>query len=144
MKNNETESYQPYGELTMELPDAPPCYTSMHARLTGHKPGTELTVAFPVIESYANPAGSIQGGYITAAFDNVFGPLCYMASGTGASAMVDINARFHRPVFPGDELTITARVKAKGRRIIHMDGEAYNKAGKLVASAACDYMITGS
>ncbi|HQO40157.1 MAG TPA: PaaI family thioesterase [Spirochaetota bacterium] len=144
MKQNESESYQPYGELAVELPAAPPCYTGMRARLTGHKPGTELTVVFPVIESYANPAGSMQGGYITAAFDNVFGPLCYMASGTGASAMVDINTSFHRPVFPGDELNITARVKAKGKRIIHMEGEAYNSAGKLVASAACDYMITAS
>ena len=144
MKNNEIESYQPYGELAVELPAAPPCYTNMRARLTGHKPDTELTVVFPVIDAYVNPAGSMQGGYITAAFDNVFGPLCYRASGTGSSAMVDINTSFHRPVFPGDELTITARVKAKGKRIIHMEGEAYNRDKKLVASASCDYMITGA
>ena len=73
----------------------------------------------------------------------MFGPLCYRASGTGASAMVDINTSFHRPVFPGDELRITARVKARGKRIIHMEGEAYNRENKLVASASCDYMITG-
>lgn len=144
MAHNETDKYKPYGELSVELPPAPPCYTTMKARLTGHKPDTELTVVFPVIEAYVNPAGSMQGGYITAAFDNVFGPLCYRASGTGASAMVDINTSFHRPVFPGDELTITARVKAKGKRIIHMEGEAYNRENKLVASASCDYMVTGS
>ncbi|HPS59149.1 MAG TPA: PaaI family thioesterase [Spirochaetota bacterium] len=144
MKNNEIESYQPYGQLAVELPAAPPCYTNMQARLIGHTPNTGLTVTFPVVESYTNPAGSMQGGYITAAFDNVFGPLCYRASGTGSSAMVDINTSFHRPVFPGDELTITARVKAKGKRIIHMEGEAYNRENKLVASASCDYMITGA
>ncbi len=140
----EKEKYEPYGDLSIELPPAPPCYTTMKARLIGHKPGTELTVAFPVYETYVNPAGSMQGGYITAAFDNVFGPLCYRASGTGASAMVDINTSYHRPVFPGDELTITARVKAKGKRIIHMEGEAYNKENKLVASASCDYMVLSS
>ena len=144
MKNNETELYKPYGELAVELPPAPPCYTSMQACLIGHKPNTELTVAFPVLEYYVNPAGSMQGGLITAAFDNVFGPLCYRASGTPASAMVDINTSYHRPVFPGDELTITARVKARGKRIIHMEAEAYNREKKLVASASCDYMITGA
>jgi len=133
--------YEPYGELGIELPPAPACYTNMRAKLIAHKNDSEMTVSFPVYESYTNPAGSMQGGYITAAFDNVFGPLCYRASGTGASAMVDINTSFHRPVFPGDELSITARVKAKGKRIIHMEGEAYNRDKKLVASASCDYMI---
>lgn len=142
--NTETEAYEPYGQLSIELPPAPPCYTGMKARLTGHKPGTELTVVFPVYEGYVNPAGSMQGGIISAAFDNVFGPLCYRASGTGASAMVDMNTRYHRPVFPGDELTITARVKSKGKRIIHMEADAYNREGKLVATAGCDYMILGA
>jgi len=138
------ESYIPYGDLSVELPAAPPCFTSMKARLIGHKPDTELSVAFPVVDAYLNPAGSMQGGIITAAFDNVFGPLCYRASGTPASAMVDINTSYHRPVFAGDELTITARVKAKGKRIIHMEAEAYNREKKLVASAHCDYMILKS
>lgn len=138
---NIKETYIPYGELNLELPAAPPCYTNMKARLTGHKPDIELTVAFPVIEAYVNPAGSMQGGIISAAFDNVFGPLCYRASKTPASAMVHMNTSYHRPVFPGDELTITARVKSKGKRIVHMEAEAYNREKKLVASAHCDYMI---
>ena len=140
----EKETYEPYGELSLELPAAPPCYTSMKARLIGNTPGTDLTVLFPVLEIYVNPAGSMQGGLITGAFDNVFGPLCCLASGTQSSAMVDINTSYHRPVFPGDELSITARVKAKGKRIIHMEGEAYNREKKLVASASCDYMILNS
>lgn len=135
------DTYRPYGNLSVELPSPPPCYTSMKARLTGYKPDTELIVTFPVVEAYLNPAGSMQGGIITAAFDNVFGPLCYRASGTPASAMVHINTSYHRPVFAGDELTITARVKAKGKKIVHMEGEAYNREKKLVASAHCDYMI---
>ena len=142
--NRKNETYTPYGDLSVELPDAPPCFTSMEARLTGHKPETELTVVFPVLESYLNPAGSMQGGFITAAFDNVFGPLCYRASGTPASAMVHINASYHRPVFAGDDLAITARVKSKGKRIIHMEAEAYNNENKLIASAHCDYMILKS
>ncbi len=134
--------YKPYGDLSVELPPAPPCYTNMKAKLMAHKDDAELTVAFPVVEGYCNPAGTMQGGIISAAFDNVFGPLCYRASKTPQSAMVHMNTSYHRPVFPGDELTITARVKTKGRRIVHMEAEAYNRERKLVASAHCDYMIT--
>jgi acyl-coenzyme A thioesterase PaaI-like protein len=54
--------------------------------------------------------------------------------------MVDIYTVFHRPVFPGDELVITARVKTMGKRTIHMEAEAYNQENKLVASASCNYM----
>lgn len=139
--DNDSEFYKPYGDLSVELPAAPPCYTSMKARLTAYNSDAELTVVFPVFESYLNPAGTMQGGIISAAFDNVFGPLCYRASGTPESAMVHMNASYHRPAFAGDELTITARVKSKGKRIIHMEAEAYNGDKKLVASAHCDYMI---
>ncbi len=137
----ENGDYTPYGNLSMELPDPPPCYINMKAELAGYKDVSEMTVVFPVSDLYLNPAGSMQGGYITAAFDNVFGPLCYRASGTPESAMVDINTSFHRPVFAGDELTITARVRSKGRRIINMEAEAYNADNKLIASAHCNYMI---
>jgi len=136
------QEYQPYGNLNVELGTPPPCYLHMKARLVDYDPGLSLTVAFPVSESYLNPAGTMQGGFITAAFDNVFGPLCYLASGTRASAMVDINNSFHRPAFAGDELTITARVKTKGRTIIHLEAEACNQDQKLVASAHCNYMLT--
>ena len=137
------ENYMPYGELSIELPAAPPCFTVMKARLISHKTDSELTVAFPVFESYLTPGGTMQGGIISAAFDNVFGPLCYRASKTPSSAMVDMSTNYHRPVFEGDELTITARVKKNGKRIVHMEAEAYNRAEKLVASSHCDYMITG-
>ena len=140
---NTNTDYNPYGELSIELPQPPPCFTSMKARLISHKNDVELTVAFPVLESQLNPAGSMQGGVICAAFDNVFGPLCYRASKTPASAMVHMNTSYHRPVFQGDEITITARAKTKGRRIVHMEAEARNRENKLVASAHCDYLITG-
>lgn len=129
-------------EPAIELPQAPPCFTSMKGRLVSQKDDEELTIAFPVLESQLNPAGSMQGGFICAAFDNVFGPLCYKASKTPASSMVHMNTSYHRPVFPGDELTITARVKTKGRRIVHMEAEAHNRENKLTASAHCDYLIT--
>lgn len=142
MNGANEKAYDPYGNLDVELGTPPPCYLHMKAELIEYDPEGGLTVAFPVVQSYLNPAGTMQGGFITAAFDNVFGPLCYLATGTRASAMLDINNSYHRPAFAGDLLTISARVKTKGRTVVHMQGEAYNQENKLVASAHCNYMIT--
>jgi acyl-coenzyme A thioesterase PaaI-like protein len=56
------------------LGTAPNCFRFMQGRVVEYLPQERLTVAFPVLDEYLNPAGSMQGGFITAAFDNVFGP----------------------------------------------------------------------
>ena len=139
MDNNKPKN--PYGDVDVDLGTPPPCYLFMNASVVGYTPETELVVRFPVVHDYLNPGGTMQGGIITAAFDNVFGPLCLRASGTPMSAMVNIDTSYHRPAFEGDELTITARVKAKGKKIINMEAEARNGENKLVATAHCNYMI---
>lgn len=133
--------YNTYGDVNVDIGTPPPCYILMKGRVIAYTSDTELVVKFPVVHEYLNPGGSMQGGIITAAFDNVFGPLCLRASGTPMSAMVNIDTSYHRPAFEGDELTITARVKAKGRKIINMEAEARNRDNKLVATAHCNYMI---
>jgi acyl-coenzyme A thioesterase PaaI-like protein len=40
---------------------------------------------------------------------------------------VDLYTNYHRPIFAGDELIITATVMIKGKTKIHMTAEAYNK-----------------
>jgi uncharacterized protein (TIGR00369 family) len=130
-----------YGMAGIDLGTPPPCYLNMQTRLIDFTPGTALTVAIPVLESYCNPAGSMQGGFISAAFDNAFGPLCILATGTPRTTALNINTSYHRPIFPGDELIITATVKSKGRTMIHILAEAYNRENKLIATANTQYLI---
>ena len=73
----------------------------------------------------------MQGGIITAAFDNVFGPFCFLESRTSSTAAIDINTTYHRPIMAGDVLTVTVDLIAKGRTFIHMAGEARDSRGKL-------------
>lgn len=82
----------------------------------------------------------MQGGIITAAFDNVFGPLCWLTTGTPATAMVSINTTYHRPIFAADELKVVASVKYKGKTAIQLAAEAFNGQDKLVAAATCTYI----
>ena len=141
----ETSNDQPNQDreekLNVKLGMAPNCYISMQGRLIDfNQDNCNLTIAFPVLETYLNPAGSMQGGFITAAFDNVFGPLCHAVTGTAATTTVDINTSYHRPIFAGDELVITAAVKLQGRSKVHMVAEAFNKNNKLIATATTNYI----
>lgn len=121
--------------------EMPKCSTFMQSRLLSAIPDEGvMTIAFPVVDTYANPAGTMQAGFYSAAFDNVFGPLCLMATGTPHSVAINLNTEYHRPTLPGDELTITARVIRNGKRKVFMSAEGFNRENKLVATATCNYL----
>lgn len=124
----------------IDLGPVPHCFSFMQGRVIDFNEGQRLTVGFPVLEQYLNPAGSMQGGFITAAFDNVFGPLCYSATQTTYTTTLDIITSYHRPIWAGDELIITATVKTQGKTKVHMMAEAYNRENKLIATATSDYI----
>lgn len=130
-----------YGMADADLGTPPQCYLNMRTRLVDFSPGYSITISIPVLELYSNPAGSMQGGFVSAAFDNAFGPLCILATGTQQTTAININTSYHRPIFPGDELIITATVKSKGRTMVHMLAEAYNQENKLIATANSQYLI---
>ncbi len=136
--NNENKNY---GMADIDLGTPPPCYLNMQTRMLDIIPGSSVTIAIPVLESYCNPAGSMQGGFISAAFDNAFGPLCILATGTPRTTALNINTSYHRPIFPGDELIITATVKSKGRTMVHILADAYNRENQLIATANTQYLI---
>ncbi len=122
------------------LGPSPECFIMMEGRVEDFEPDSRLSVSFPVKKEYCNPAGTMQGGLITGAFDNVFGPLCYLATRTTATTTIDLLTHYHRPILPGDRLLITAAVKTKGRTKVHMVADAYNSEGKLIASASSTYI----
>jgi uncharacterized protein (TIGR00369 family) len=138
-QNQDTEE-----KLNNKLGTAPNCFVFMQGRMLEFNMDERLTIAFPVLESYLNPAGSMQGGFITAAFDNVFGPLCQAVTNRKATTTVDLYTNYHRPIFAGDELIITASIIVKGRTKIHMTAEAYNQEKKLIATASTNYMYLKS
>lgn len=113
----------------------PPCVETLQGRATEVVPNEKVTHIFPVQEQFCNVVGSMQGGFITAAFDNVFGHLGYLISGDQQIASLDISTSFHRPIFPGDELRITVHLRYRGKMAAYMEGQAVNKQDKLIASA---------
>lgn len=117
------------------------CFNLMQPKVIEYIEEESLKIAFPVLEKYLNPRKSMQGGFITAAFDNAFGALFTCAIENKVGVTIDISTSYQRPIYLGDELIITAYLKLKGNTIIHMIAEAHNKEGKLIATANTNMMI---
>lgn len=119
----------------------PECSVLLDQKTREYLPGKSLVVDYPVAEKFLNLAGTMQGGFIAAAFDNTFGQLCYLVTDKVPIVTIDINTTFHRPIFKNDTLSVVARVQAQGKTTIHLVGEAFNSDGKLIASSVTNYMI---
>lgn len=136
----DTQTIIPDSAVKEILNAAPNCFIMMDGQMEEYVAGKSLAVSFPVKDDYLNPAGTMQGGIITAAFDNVFGPLCLLASGTPMTTTLDIHTVYHKPIFADDTLRVKAEVKTSGRTKVYMTAEAFNMQGVLIASATSTYI----
>jgi uncharacterized protein (TIGR00369 family) len=123
----------------------PNCFTSMQAKFVEYDSRRSLAVTFPVLEESLNPLRTMQGGFIVAAFDNVFGPLSYLAARVPCVTL-NLNTQFIRPIEPGDQLTVRATVVSRNAQVLQMTGEAFNSRNKVIATASATATIarTGS
>jgi acyl-coenzyme A thioesterase PaaI-like protein len=126
-----------------DMPFPPPCFTSMQGEFLEYESRKSLKVSFPVLSDSLNPQGKMQGGFLTAAFDNVFGPLSYLAA-RAPCITLDIHTQFFRGLEVGDIVTILAEIVARGTGSIFMKAEASNSAGKLVATSTTNLLIVKS
>ncbi|OGB22451.1 MAG: hypothetical protein A3I66_04070 [Burkholderiales bacterium RIFCSPLOWO2_02_FULL_57_36] len=125
--------------VELELP--PKCAREVETRYVEYVPGEKLVGEVVVPERYANPLGQLQGGFLSAIFDNLMAPLCYAAAGPTTS--IDIATSFVRPILVGETISIDARVRRIGRRAVHLTADAFNKDGQLVATSTSNLMQLG-
>ena len=122
----------------------PSCWSFMKPEFVEYVEGESLTMAFPVLEVYSNPRGTMQGGFMTAAFDNTFGALLQMETRRRDIASVDIHMNFQRPIFVGDVLLVRAYVKSIGKTLAHLYGEGVDRSqGRLIATAVSNLVLMG-
>jgi len=118
----------------------PNCFVEMQARFVDYESRRSLTVSFPVLEESLNPLRTMQGGFIVAAMDNVFGPLSYLAARCPCITL-NLNTQFIRPVEAGDNLTIRATVVSRNAQVLQMAAEALNSRTRLIATASATATI---
>lgn len=138
MRYTNLESLAAYGIIEIPRPN---CVTLMQQEFVEYVVGERLTHAYPVLEIFANQRSGMQGGFISAAFDNTFGMLTYMVLGHLQIATVDLNVSYHKPIYINDKLIITAYIKSQGKTLIHLTGEAHDKENNLIATATSNFYI---
>jgi uncharacterized protein (TIGR00369 family) len=100
-----------------------------------------IKVAFQADERFLNPAGAIQGGFVSAMLDDTLGPalVATLPDGHFAST-VDLHVQFLRPARPG-RLVGEGRVVKRGKEVCFLAGELKGPDGRPVATATATSII---
>lgn len=124
--------------ISVQIP--PNSFLDMNGEFLEYQKNKSLTVQFPVKENQTNPLGMMQGGYIAAAFDNTFGPLSYLVA-KKPMVTIDLSCQYIRGVEKGQNITVEARIVARGFSTLHMTGEMYSENRKLLATSSTNLLI---
>ena len=116
----------------MEIPS--PVFREMCGEFTAlHREAGKIRATWPLRDRYRGPTGVVQGGVVTALFDNTFGPLAYL-SGEGFFVSLDLRTTFVRPLGPENrEVEIAAELVDRTRRFLILRGEALREDGSRAA-----------
>lgn len=120
---------------------ANPCAKLMQPKFVEYIENESITYDFPVMDIYLNPWKCMQGGFISAAFDNAFGALTILETGKFEITSLDLNVSYHRPIFAEDTLTVKVYLKSKGKSIISLWGESFDSSKRLIATATSKIII---
>ena len=81
-----------------------------------------------------NPNGTVQGGQMNSMLDDVTSLLLiYESRGSIYPNSTNLHSVHHRPLFEG-EVTATAQVIKKGKKIATVKGELFNSDGEIAAT----------
>ncbi len=104
----------------------------LKGKMVEYNKGKSLIAVFPVQEKHTNPMGFLQGGILSALFDDTVGPLSYLIAKRPV-VTTGFNVQFIRGIKPGAHVIIKAEVVSKTTSTILFQAEAFNDSGKLVA-----------
>jgi uncharacterized protein (TIGR00369 family) len=102
-----------------------------------------VEINFPARDSFCNPMGQIQGGFLCAMLDEAMSVAGVISLGLGhVMPTLEMKTQFMRPAMPGQALKAVGKVVRLGRTIAFTEGELYDAAGRLVAKATGTAMPT--
>lgn len=118
----------------------PNSFGMLHGEFWDYSKRQRLLTKFHIAKCFSNPQGTVQGGILTACFDDTFGPLGISAA-RKPIVTIDINVQFIRPVPLEKDFFIETKVISMGRTTIYMEASAYNEKGKLLAKSTTNQLI---
>lgn len=127
--------------MSIQIP--PNCDLTLGLRcLDKSVPGT-TTWQMRADERFLNPAGLVQGGFLSAMLDSAMGASAVTGAGERKVfvANTEMKVSFLRSAVRDDVLTCTAVVLKPGSVISFVEGRIINQRGELVATASSTYLI---
>lgn len=105
-----------------------------------HQGEKRLRMDFDVPEMFANPMGSIQGGFIGAMLDEAMAVCCVIASNLTKSApTLEMKTSYMRPLMPGPAY-VEAQIVRWGSSVAFVEADCFNGDGQLVAKGSATMM----
>jgi len=95
-------------------------------------------------ERFANPAGIMQGGFVSAFADSSMGACVFTFARERKvfSSNTELKISFLRAVRIGSILTCTASVVKGGDRVVFVEADVVDDEDRLVARASSTYLLT--
>jgi len=118
-----------------------PTLKIMGTTFTAYEPQKSLSARFPFNPEFTNPMHIYHGGFLTAAVDEVFGPLSYMTAERPV-VTIELSTSFLRPFLEKDEwMEVRAEVISKTKSLLTLRAEVKSKAGKLLATSTAHCLV---
>jgi uncharacterized protein (TIGR00369 family) len=132
----------PFWDFVSGRRPAPPCAESLGWELSWVAPERgEIEIFFQARESFTNPVGRVQGGFLAAMLDDTLGPALVATLPDGQFALtLDLNVSFLRPASAG-RITGTGRVVHRGGSVAFLAGELRDEAGQTLATGTATAKI---
>jgi uncharacterized protein (TIGR00369 family) len=113
----------------------PPSNETLLVEYTEIVAGSKMTGKFPYQKRFSNPVGLYQGGFLSAAIDEVLGPLSYITAGVPCMTL-SLNVTYLR-AFPESmgHVMIEGIVLQKTKSFIFLRAEVKSPAGDIIAHA---------
>jgi acyl-coenzyme A thioesterase PaaI-like protein len=130
-----------FGDQVHQYAFPPPVFAAMQGEfLAIDLDSGTLTVQFPVLESYLNPYGTMQGGMIAAAVDNTLGPLSVLVAPPNVTRRLEM--AYSRPVTPDlEKIVVTSRLLEQKERWLFFRADVYDPGGRRLARARATHWI---
>ncbi len=113
--------------------------------LTCVEKGADATTVWRmrVDERFLNPAGIVQGGFLSAMMDSAMGASAVLSVKDRKVyvATTEMKSSFLRPARSGDVLTCTATVLKPGKVVAFLQARVLDDRGNLVSTASSTYLI---
>jgi len=129
------EGYESFMELVgNHVPQLPGYVELLGIRPLHAEPG-HVRFEFRASEQFLNPAGAVQGGFLTAMLDDTMGPAALSALGPGHTVpTLELKVNFLRPAGVG-RLVADGRVIHMGRSVAFLEGSLRDEEDNLVATS---------